>query len=351
MFFTWSHLLVSSIGVYSIGVYFFSYDAWWKMKFILLSDIHASSKNPVGRKDNIFKAFLNKIDFVFEHISEKVKGHCVILQSGDFFDRPRDWKVLLAMFELLQSHDISIYTIIGQHDSYMRSDIYETPTTLGILQRARLLSILGPKPVIFTETYYKRQQIYVYGCGWKQKVPKPKGDINILVIHAPISESSLFPGHDYIDTFDFAKENKGYDLILAGDIHRLFVYLHKNGRTQIVNTGPMMRRESTDYNMTHKPCFFIWDSKNFSLEKIQIPHKSSKEVLSKIHIKDKTREELVKKFESIANEFVIPQEEDDYEIRDQILKEIKIYKAFGNKFSKRTEAIISNALTEVDNGS
>ena len=34
------------------------------MKFVLLSDIHATSKNPIARKDDIQITFLNKLNAV-----------------------------------------------------------------------------------------------------------------------------------------------------------------------------------------------------------------------------------------------------------------------------------------------
>lgn len=247
------------------------------MKLLLLSDIHATNMQPIGRKDNILEAFTSKFTFILKYAK---KHNATILQSGDFFDKPRDWHVLFLMTSLLKKYNVPIYTIFGQHDLYMRADPQTTPTTMGILDKLGLIKILGSKPTAFNN-------INIYGCSWRATIPKPiPNKINILVIHAPITTKGLFPGHKFISTPYFISRNKGWNLILAGDIHIKNIY---KGKTIFVNTGPMLRLVSNKYNSLHQPCFIIYDTKSRKSKEIIIPHQESKIILTRKHISKKSK--------------------------------------------------------------
>lgn len=251
------------------------------MKFLLLSDIHATNCNPVGRKDSIIDAFRKKFLFVLRYAK---KNKCIILQAGDFLDKSRDWHILYLMIKLLNKYKVRLFSILGQHDMYMRGS---TPTTMGVLNRIGLINILNKNPI-------KVKNVYLYGCGWGSSIPVPKKDgINILVIHASITTKAVYPGHDFTTVRYFLRKNKGWDLVLVGDIHIQSIYNPKNGDTIVVNTGPMLRLTSTKYNLTHHPCFCIYNTETHSLKKVEIPHKPAKEVLTRDHLKIKRREDTL----------------------------------------------------------
>ena len=244
------------------------------MNFILISDIHVTSRNPIGRKGNILQSFKNKFIFILEYAQ---KHNAIILQAGDFFEKSRDWHVLYLISNLIKKYNVPVYTIYGQHDLYMRANPDTTPTTIGLLNKFGMVNILNnKKPTILDKTY-------VYGCSWNNKISQPKpGKKNILVIHAPITTKELFPGHNFTAVSNFICKNKGWDLILAGDIHAKTIYKFK--KTILVNTGPMLRLASTKYNFKHKPCFFLYNTKSHRVKEIIIPHEDAKLVLSRSHI-------------------------------------------------------------------
>lgn len=249
------------------------------MNYILLSDIHATSKQPVGRKDDIVKAFFRKFTFILRYAR---KHKATILQAGDFFHRPRDWHLLFRIMALLKRYKVKIYTVYGQHDTYLYADVDRSPTTLGILRRANMVQLLTEEPV-------HENGVNIYGCSWAQKIPIAKAgtlDTNILVVHAPISDIEVFPGHKYFGPKAFIRKYKGYDLILAGDTHRQI--LATSSSTQLVNTGPMLRLEATEYNMAHHPCAYVYDPKDLSLEQLKIPHADADEVLTRGHLETST---------------------------------------------------------------
>ena len=68
------------------------------MKLILLSDVHLSSKTPIGRLDDYRKTCLRKFEYVLKYAQ---KLNAQIVQAGDLFDKPRDWFILLDLIKLL----------------------------------------------------------------------------------------------------------------------------------------------------------------------------------------------------------------------------------------------------------
>lgn len=254
---------------------------------MLLSDIHATSKNPIARQDNILSVFYEKFIYVLHYAAT----HSIdILQAGDLFNRPRDWYLLHGLMALLKDCSAKIYSVFGQHDMYLYADKDNTPTSLGILAQSGQITILGPKPIKF------KGKVYVYGASWSDPIPVPSGRTNILVIHAPICDAPLFPGHEYRNAKGFARKHNDYDLILTGDIHRRFEHLI--GDTWIVNTGPMLRLEAAEYNLSHEPCFYIYDTKAKIISREVIPHPPAKDVLSRVHIEAKQH------INEILNEFI-----------------------------------------------
>lgn len=261
------------------------------MKLLLLSDIHATSRNPAGRKDSVLDVFKDKFSFVLRYAKN---NNCVVLQAGDFFDRSRDWHVLYLMIKLLRKYKVKLFSVFGQHDTLMRSNQSSTPTIMGVLNRIGLINILNKNPI-------KVKNVYLYGCGWGSSIPIPKKDgINILVIHASITTKAVYPGHDFTTVRYFLRKNKGWDLVLVGDIHIQSIYNPKNGDTIVVNTGPMLRLASTKYNLTHHPCFCIYNTETHSLKNVEIPHKPAKEVLTRDHLNKIKRRENTLSEKSLA---------------------------------------------------
>jgi DNA repair exonuclease SbcCD nuclease subunit len=273
------------------------------MKFILLSDIHGTDKIPVARKDNVMKAFEKKFSFVIDYAN---KNNCTILQAGDLSDSSRNWSTLCFLLKKLKSLDQKFLTVFGQHDMYMRSKpTSQTPTTMLALINAGLVKTLGAEPICFADVGRPQlDSVYVYGSSWQEGIPKIKTgpQKNVLVLHSSISITEEYPGHAFTTPNKFMETHPEFDLILVGDIHKEFVFETYNNR-RLINTGPLLRLQATTYNMTHKPCFYVWDSKINSIKKILVPHAKAKEVLSRDHLKDKkiTRPELELFVASIEN--------------------------------------------------
>lgn len=250
------------------------------MKFVLLSDIHATSTNPIARKDTVRETLYKKFKFVFSY-AEKYKA--CILQAGDLSDKPRDWFILDMLIDLFNEYPtVKMFSVKGQHDMYMRSTLEETPTTMNLLIKTGKIVYLNAEAI-------KIANINIYGASWGDKIITPKGKNNVLVTHHSVSREAIYPKHKFSTPTKFALNLKNYRLILVGDVHRKF--FEKVNNTKIVNTGPMFRKECEEYNFKHKPCFFVWDSKTFFIKKIEIPHELAKKVLTRIHINNKIKNE------------------------------------------------------------
>ena len=248
------------------------------MKFGLLSDPHIIWEKPEGRLDDVEWTSFCKFESVIAHCAER--GYPLLI-AGDLTDRPRSWRIHNKLARLLRKYrHCKVYCVFGQHDAYMREN--RDTTILGALASSGLVRILdkGIPPLLAAFS-----GVAVYGCSYEDKIPVPGNSkaTNILVIHAPISKKKV--PYDYLDAKHFLRKHKSYKLILCGDIHKKF-FIHYKDRF-ILNTGPMMRREATKDMMRHRPCFYVYDSKECSFDKVEIAHKPFEEVLTREHLDQK----------------------------------------------------------------
>lgn len=245
------------------------------MLFVLLSDVHANYRAPIGRIDNIGEAFESKINYVFKW----AKDHrAIILQAGDLNDTARNWEVLDFFIKALKKYQVMLFSVYGQHDLYMRRSPKKSPNVLSILKQTGYVMTLHSKPM------QTASGCNIYGASWGEKIPQPENESkrNVLVLHAPISKRAEFPGHDYTSPAYFMKKHPAFDLVLVGDVHKKIYY--KTGNRYLINTGPLLRLEATKYNMRHRPCFYTYDSKTGEVKKEIIPHKPASEILVRTHI-------------------------------------------------------------------
>jgi DNA repair exonuclease SbcCD nuclease subunit len=246
------------------------------MKLVLLSDIHLTSKRPIARRDNIERTGIGKFNYILKWANENGADICI---AGDFFDKSREWNMLLRMVVLLRTYNVKIYCVYGQHDSYYYSNMLNNATTLGVLWSMGLVEMLKPTIPCRIGT-----DGHLYGSSWGEDLPTDIDDskTNILITHRPVAQKEIFPGHKFIGSGRFLRTNKKFKLILVGDIHRHF-YIERRGR-HIVNTGPMLRLEATDYNKKHKPCFYVYETVTNEIHKEIIPHVPGDEVLDFSHL-------------------------------------------------------------------
>ena len=303
------------------------------MKLILLSDVHLSSKTPIGRLDDYRKTCLRKFEYVLKY-AQKINAQ--IVQAGDLFDKPRDWFILLDLIKLLKSYNRSICCVFGQHDTYMYSIENREYTAMGVLQQNGLVINLNEIPLRLNET-----DSFLYGINFNPDltIPKPKGaGSNILVAHATVSDIALYPGQQFYDAKKFLKDHP-YDLILCADIHRHF-YFSDKGR-YLVNTGPMMRKEASHYNFSHEPCFYVYDTETKKLSRGKIPCEPAKKVLSRKHIESSAESDVM------LQTFISAVRDDKMEVGANLVDNIHAFLK-KNKIDKSICNIIEEVMSRYD---
>lgn len=300
------------------------------MNLILMSDTHLLWDKPAARTDDAHATQLQKFIFVLDYAK---KNNSTIVIAGDMFDKPRSWHLLPIITSLLKDYNVPIFLCWGQHDVYMYSELSKDKTNLGVLAKARLVTTLNEQPLQIS-----KEPVFFYGCSYGQDVPeiRDKNKFNILVIHAGITDKALWSGQDYLDATKFLQQHD-FDLIVCGDIHQKFCIGDKGG--YICNSGPLLRKEASIYNFTHKPGFYTFNTESVSApEFVEVPHRPAEEVLSRTHI------EYAESAESALNEFVSSIEKSEVEDEDFRVNLMSFMKS--NQLSKG----VIELLTEVCNG-
>lgn len=302
------------------------------MKIAMLSDCHILIACPRARLDDAVVAAFNKMEFVLEHCD---KIGAILLIAGDLTEKPRSWHLLPRILNQFSNYpDVRKYAVFGQHDVYMYSEEAKDATILGALYNAGLVKILS-------ENFIRIEKINLYGCSYGQDIPKVenKKEKNILVIHAPIADRAMFSNQNYIDARSFMKENKDYDIILCGDIHRSFCIGSKEGGT-ILNTGPMVRKTADGYNFTHKPFFYVYDTETEKLIDVDIPHLPAEQVLSRDHIDEIEEKEILRsKFtDSLSREV---------ELDMSFVSNLELFLRRRKNIRRSVRNIIVNELSEI----
>lgn len=253
------------------------------MGYILLSDVHFTLDQPEGRLDNAFDTLIRKLTYVLDYAR---KNNYNILQAGDFFNSPRNWRSLSALINILLDYqDIYVYCVAGQHDLYLYNQESFSSTAMGILTDLGLLTLLNNDPIEMNNSL-------LWGASFGQDLPKVtqfQNKQNILVIHQPILMSKLWKGQRDVNYApQFLMDHPEFDLILCGDIHNRFIFVDNNKRI-ICNSGPLLRREASLDMLEHRPGFYVYQplSKNIFWE--EIPHETADKVLSREHI-DSTKD-------------------------------------------------------------
>jgi hypothetical protein len=236
------------------------------MKIIGISDPHGTSRATKNRISDPQMDFKNKMKYIFEYASNI---NAIVVCSGDLFNTPRDYSILFEFLSITNQYpNVKFFTVFGQHDMFMRNK--EVLNNLSILSKAKVITLLSRIPV-------KLKKVHLYGCNWGDAFPKPKHSkniVNILSIHASITEKQLFPNQKFHRVKSWLKKYGLFDFIILGDIHVAFSknFTMPNSNTgTIINTGPIMRLEANEYNKTHEPHFYVWDSTTRESKKVYIP--------------------------------------------------------------------------------
>ena len=305
------------------------------MKIALISDVHLLGKTPINRVDDILDYQWEKLDFILQTCY--VRGVHHVMQAGDLFDVPRNWDTLNKTIQALKKYNDDIYigSVFGQHDTYMRNN--HVITNKALLKELDLLLVPNENHIL-----YENEEVKVFGINFEDNlniadlIDKFEFSINrkhALVIHAPISDTPAFQGHEFLNATLLLKKLKSFDLILCGDIHKKFKI--QMNRRWIVNTGCIIRKNNDEYNQTYEPCFFIWDTNKGTVDEIQIPHNPASKAFNFVETLESKNV-----LDDFINSIIVPAEQstDIYSAIKKYIKDNNIDPAIENLISE----VISN---------
>lgn len=261
---------------------------------VLIGDCHIRKRNPVARTDDIWEACKKKLKFVFDLADEY---DAPIIQPGDLTEYKYDTASFRTPFmsELLEVFDPkrSFYSCIGNHD-VLGDRIEEVGSTaLGILNKTGRVKIIPHRHI----NAIGNVAIDIIPIHWKQnpkEVLTKQDRFSIAVYHVMTwLGKEPYPGIEEPDAKKLLSKLPQFDLIVTGHNHEAFHYTDKDGRS-IINPGGLLRTAADE--MDKIPYCYLYNIKERSFEKIEIPHE--KGVVKRDHI------EVIEKREERLEEFI-----------------------------------------------
>ena len=214
-------------------------------------------------------------------------GTGLFMRALDIFDIPRMYpspvRVVGGTKKVGTFFGTPVVAIRGNHD--VGGDLNSHPVLL--LERAHRLIYLHRNTVIFEGSGGER--VAVTGVGWipskrpdvlleffSEHVPPPvPGAYNILMIHQPLQHMDVHNVPEVLGAnagetpLPISVLPKGYDLYLAGHIHRHLT--REIGGYRIVMPGSTVRTQLIDSEVEADRRFWILDTVSGKLEEVSIP--------------------------------------------------------------------------------
>lgn len=233
------------------------------MKILHITDSHGTVKSPESRTDLFYLTFLRKL----AEITYVIKLHKIdmVIHTGDLFHTSRvSNKFMGQVAEIIQGWGVPLYVVPGNHDidGYTINTIDQT--SLGLLAKTGVLTLLTRDNPITVEAEQDGQHFTVAISGQEYyadidtgntedfEMQQDEADINILAIHGYIADTPQHPNIRCTYPKDIITDA---DIILSGHYHRSFAM--DVGDVAYYNPGSMLRVEMTDYNKNHMPQYGI----------------------------------------------------------------------------------------------
>jgi len=314
------------------------------MKFLITKDEHLMQgfrnkfRKP-GWEEDVIKKHKFIIDYM---IKNKIKYK---ITTGDIFDKQKSWtfKQFIAnkkILEMYKNEGLEIISIAGNHDMIEgRLDIKDSP--FEEMVKDELINYIGNKSLIFRNEnecvevqgidYRYINDLYTKEDFFNEILDLHWNDdsiFRILVLHQNITpEPERVTEFTYKELSEIAQKRK-INTIICGHYHIGFEPQEINN-VLFINPWNLWR-VVRDYNVKeelHTPEFYVLDTKNNSLERIVVPHKTyiqafdlkEIEFYKKIKKENKHFFEFAKSFKNLSN----IEDENDLQILQNFISEIK----------------------------
>ncbi len=223
-------------------------------RFLVINDIHASDRPPLGRTENYSDEILAKLVEALQ-IAQKQQCDFIVL-TGDIFHRfrgpPIPYGLVAEILAIFHRSGIPKYAIAGNHDLSMSGikSVFDMP--FGLLALAGAFIWLN-KPTVVDDMALLIPRNWgpsldklpsAVGLNKKEKELIGDGDAQyaIMVAHAsilPPGESRPYPHHIVTDL-----KLPGIDLVLSGHIHE-DLGIHELRDVTFANVGSLARVSRT----------------------------------------------------------------------------------------------------------
>jgi DNA repair exonuclease SbcCD nuclease subunit len=206
------------------------------MKIAFATDFHLRYTAPISRTDDdrYFQNILTKIKYLIDFANSNCD---LIIFGGDIFDKPDiPYSLLISFIKELKKSQKPILSIIGNHDIYGYNGDSINKSAIGVLFENKIIKKIDN--IIFENEKIRIKGIHCFSDLILDDYKE--GYYNIAIIHKPITNQ---PIPNTIKINDIADKNK-YNLLLCGDIHQPFEYIH--GNFIILNPGSLSRTSIID---------------------------------------------------------------------------------------------------------
>jgi predicted phosphodiesterase len=215
---------------------------------LFVGDMHLTEKRPLSRTDHWMQAQKNKLDFIKKTAE---KNNSIIVSVGDVFDTTRNSNYFLAWCIV---HMPKMLVVPGNHDLPGNAMENYQKSPLNVLEQAGVITVLDAPT-------YLMDCVKIYPMPWGIAPEMPSdldtADTNIAVMHYPLYENEVPFWHKdmAMSAKQIRKKLKGFDYVVAGDIHEPFLDTRKS--LHVLNCGSMMRRKSNQKD--YKPAIWLLD--------------------------------------------------------------------------------------------
>ena len=300
-----------------------------KNSIAFVVDPQIQFSNPANRIDNYFEALIKKLSFILND-----NKYVIIL--GDLTEFPvLDMQGIIILTGMLQKHKMQggqVYSLVGNHDIYNWNISTISKTTLGLLSKLDLITIVdrsGEVPDSLVSVEFLNIE------GWDIDCTLLKTPHNNLPIAK--SDKSILIGHNYYNFARDPKHSLEYEEIANLGYRYIFLgHDHENYKPKALEQGILYRpgslgRQTTHpYNFTRKIKYCQLDLDTDKVREIEVPFEPASEVFSLEAIEkheDTTPtyvydlEELMKNFKNknTINMSIKKMMEDNPEIPDEII--------------------------------
>lgn len=265
------------------------------MKLLFFTDTHIRGTSPKNRKDNLPETLEKKLKEI-KRIIEEYKIDFV-LHGGDLFDRPDISVSVVSNFaSILNSFNVPIYIISGNHDVYGHNPNTLNRTMLGLLDALKVVRIVDKNDTIYLEKEGIKVQLtghpYTYDIDDQSNrsyyiVNEIPQDVNysIHMVHGMLLNKPFIEGIPYT-LIDDIKDTKA-NITLSGHYHSGFGIINTNGK-YFINPGSLVRVTNSLAEIDRMPKVVLIElNQSINIELIQLKSSSQgKEILDRQEIEN-----------------------------------------------------------------